>query len=200
MAFKMNEYFSDGSIKDEDIIKTDESFTEGFSEDRAKKKEKKKTLRLMRDAVIRIMGEMWKLFPRTATLFSCAITREKGKWTSKTWMYMTKDIRNEKPVQESSYQKTFNISKAQMDHLKDVCKRTLEYVERNSSMLSTDIDILVINVFFDGSANYRFGKRTSIAKSNYAKEIVDEMGALPDNVENAKLKIDDSMNDFSGII
>ena len=200
MAFIMNEYLEDGTIKDYDILNQEEIFTEGFSEDRRYKKEKKKLLSFMRDAVIRILQEMWKLFPRNATLFTCSISKEKGKWVPKTWIYMTRDVKNEKPVQESSYQKTFNISKEQMNHLKDVCVRTLEYVGRNTILDTTDIDLIIINVFFDGSGNYRFGKKSTVSKSNYAKEIVNEMGVLPDSVDSPTLKLTNLNDDFSGVI
>ena len=199
MAFEMNEYYTDGTMKEYDVINPTEVFTESFSDKMREKKDRKKLLNLMRDAVIRIMNEIWRIFPRTATLFTCVVTREKGKWKANTWIYMTKDIRNEKPVNEPEYSKKFNISKDQLTHLKDVCTRTMEYIGRNSILDNTDIDILVVNVAFDGSANYRFGKKSSVAKSNYAKEIANEMNALPDNVDAPNLTLDDSLNDISDL-
>ena len=87
-----------------------------------------------------------------------------------------------------------------MNHLKDVCVRTLEYVGRNTILDTTDIDLIIINVFFNGSGNYRFGKKSTVSKSNYAKEIVNEMGTLPDSVDSPTLKLTNLNDDFSGVI
>ena len=207
MSFEMNEYYvEDGSMKEYDVLSETGVFEEsvfGNSADRVRKKEIKKMQAYIRDAILRIMQEIWKLFPRNATIFTGAIKKQKGKWVTETLIYMTKDPKNEKPVKEDSYKKNFNISKEQLSHLKEVCARSLEYVGRNTILDTTSIDIFFVNVFYDGSANYRFGQMKSVAKSNYVSDLVDHVAAIPDKITSSNLNIGDVSavdTDFEGLL
>ena len=88
MSFEMNEYYvEDGSMKEYDVLSETEAFEEsvfGNSADRVRKKEIKKMQAYIRDAILRIMQEIWKIFPRNAPLFPCVIKKQKEKWETET--------------------------------------------------------------------------------------------------------------------
>lgn len=207
MKFEMNEYFAEsGVIKQCDILGGLEAYEESVFGDpaqRQRKKDMKKMFSFIRDAMLRIMQEMGKLFPRNATVFSCLILKKNGKWIPETVMYMTRDLQNETPIKESAYQRTFNISKEQLAKLKDVCTRSMEYLSRNTILDSTDYNAFSLNVFYNGQGYYRFGHVNSVSKN----KLTSELNATLANIPESQIKTDLSeiiditdTSDFDGLI
>jgi uncharacterized protein YifN (PemK superfamily) len=156
----------------------DEAYMEGFGENREKKKEQRKISTEMSYAMGRILQEMWKLLPRQATVFQLVTVKKKDKWDSEFAIYMTKDPNHEKPKKESEFAKTFNISKEQMNHLRDVINRSLRYVWEHTAIEKYGVDVVILTLYYDGSARYRFGQLQKSSVSNITHEMAVNVSSL----------------------
>jgi hypothetical protein len=182
---------------------SDEVFTEGFLEKHAEKKERKIVAKEIQTCMSRIFSEMWKLFPRTATVFQTAISLKKGKWIPEFAIYMTKDPNHEKPKKESEFSKCFNISKQQMDRLRDVIDRSIEYLRNHSAFDKYDIDTLLVTVYFDGSGWYRFCRKSSATANRFKSEMIAGLSEIKGAPAAADIKpalADDTFDDLDALI
>jgi hypothetical protein len=159
--------------------KKDEAFTESFGEKRAKKKELTQVSRELNACMSRIYQEMWRLFPRNATVFMMSCERKSnGSWEPSFYIYMTRDPNHEKPKTEKDFLKDFNISKEQLAHLKDVVDRSMRYMLSHCAFEKYQYDIILLYLFYDGSGQYRLSRKTAATGKRFLAQMVEDFKAI----------------------